>query len=114
MLVYQRVITMVPWVSFVKLPGFIGRLDAQKGYDLLLESLVEVLEVRRTVERNGGFFDLLWRFIVMNGDLMVINGDLMVINGDLMVINGDLMVINGDLMVINGDELTWVINDYSD
>lgn len=24
--------------------GFIGRLDAQKGYDLLLESLVEVLE----------------------------------------------------------------------
>ena len=25
-------------------PGFIGRLDSQKGYDLLLESLVEVLE----------------------------------------------------------------------
>ena len=24
--------------------GFIGRLDSQKGYDLLLESLVEVLE----------------------------------------------------------------------
>ena len=27
--------------------GFIGRLDSQKGYDLLLESLIEVLEDRR-------------------------------------------------------------------
>jgi len=53
MLNYQRV-TMIFYyhgsIGFFRLffPGFIGRLDAQKGYDLLLESLVEVLE-----ESNG-------------------------------------------------------------
>ena len=61
-------------IGFFRLffPGFIGRLDAQKGYDLLLESLVEVLE-----ESNGTVGQwVLWPFgVLKRNKSMGINGD---------------------------------------